>query len=136
MARQYLHFSKSLNKPKFELTALIDIIFILVLFFAVSTSFNQERKALSLILPNAIAVETPKSSITVSIDKNQRIYWNGKRVSEKSISSRVEKELSRKPNQSIILQADKYTPYVRVVSVLDAIRRSGGTNVMLETNKS
>tara|TARA_A100001015_G_C15028776_1_gene731959 strand:- start:967 stop:1377 length:411 start_codon:yes stop_codon:yes gene_type:complete len=136
MARQYLHSSKSLNKPKFELTALIDVIFILVLFFAVSTSFNQERKALSLILPNAIAVETPKSSITVSIDKNQRIYWNGKRVSEKSISSRVEKELSKKPNQSIILQADKYTPYVRVVSVLDAIRRSGGTNVMLETNKS
>ncbi len=136
MGRHFLQTSQSKLKPKFELTALIDIIFILVLFFAVSTSFNQERKALSLTLPSAIAVETPKSLVTISIDRNQRVFWNGQRVSEKSISGRVEKELSKKPNQAIILQADKNTPYIRVVSILDAIRRSGGTNVMLEANKS
>ena len=87
-------------------------------------------------MPSAIAVETPKSLVTISIDRNQRVFWNGQRVSEKSISGRVEKELSKKPNQAIILQADKNTPYIRVVSILDAIRRSGGTNVMLEANKS
>ncbi|MEK9728234.1 MAG: biopolymer transporter ExbD [Candidatus Margulisiibacteriota bacterium] len=136
MSRQFLRLSRRKTTPTFELTALIDIIFILVLFFAVSTSFNQERKALKLTLPSAIAVETPKSSITISIDQNQRVFWNGKRISENTIATRVEKELSQQPDLAIVLQADKRTPYVRVVAVLDAIRRSGGTNVMLEANKS
>ena len=136
MKRRYMALSKQISQPKFELTALIDVIFILVLFFAVSTSFNQHRKALSLTLPTAVAVKTPTSPITISIDRNQRVFWNGERVSEKTIGFRVKQQLLKKPNQVIILQADKNTPYVRVISVLDTIRVSGGTNIMLEAKQS
>ena len=124
------------SKPRFELTALIDVIFILVLFFAVSTSFQQERKGLNLTLPTAVSVEKPKESITISIDRNQRIYWNGTRVGQGHIATRVQEAIAQNPKQQIVLQADKSTPYVRIISVLDAIRSSGCSNVMLEAEKT
>jgi len=136
MTRQFISGRQSLVSPKFELTSLIDVVFILVLFFAVSTSFQHERRVLKLTLPSSKSIETPKKSITISIDRNQRIYWNGKRISEATISKRVQHVMEQTPNHPIILQADKVTPYLRVVSVLDAIRNSGCTSVMLETKQS
>ncbi len=136
MARRFLLKSRSLAQPKLELTALIDVIFILVLFFAVSTSFQQERKGLTLTLPSAVAVEKPLKAVTISIDRNQRLYWDGVRVQESNIASKVKVSMVKNPDQQIILQADKRTPYLRVVSVLDAIRRSGCSQVMLEAKKT
>lgn len=136
MARHYISTNiTEATRPRFELTALIDIIFILLLFFAVSTSFNKNQKVLSLTLPTAIAVETPKKSVTISVDRNQLVYWNAKRISEKNISSKLVEYLKNNPENAIIFQADKNTPYIRVVSVLDAIRRAGGNNIMLEAKK-
>ena len=79
---------------------------------------------------------TPKESITISIDRNQRIYWNGTRVGQGHIATRVQEAIAQNPKQQIVLQADKSTPYVRIISVLDAIRSSGCSNVMLEAEKT
>jgi biopolymer transport protein ExbD len=76
MARNYVSLASQALKPRFELTALIDIIFILVLFFAVSTSFTQQRQGLTLTLPNAVAVTKSPAVITISIDRKQRVYWH------------------------------------------------------------
>ena len=124
------------SQPRFELTALIDVIFILLIFFAVSSSFHQQQRGLKLTLPSAVATETPKKTITISIDRQQRVYWNGNRISEAALATKITKQLKQVPNQSIMLQADKATPYVRVVNVLDAIRQSGGHNVMLQAKRS
>ncbi len=136
MSRRFLSKKRQLTGPRFELTALVDVIFILVLFFAVTTSFEKERKGIQLTLPTAVSVEKPKKSITIAIDRNQLLYWNGERVSEKNIAIKVKQIIEKNPNQQIILQADKETPYLRVVSVLDAIRRAGCSQVMLEAEKS
>ena len=136
MNRSFITKNKFKLTPRFELTPLIDVIFILVLFFAVSTSFQQERKGLDLTLPTALAVEKPKESITISIDRNQRVYWNGSPIAQNNIALQVQQAVAKKPDQKIILQADKNTPYVRIISVLDAIRSSGCSNVMLEAEKS
>ncbi len=135
MSRQFLKKRRPRTGPRFELTALIDIIFILVLFFAVTTSFEKEQKGLQLTLPSAVAIEKPKKSITIAIDRNQLLYWNGQKVSERNIATKVKQVITKNPNQQIILQADKQTPYLRVIAVLDAIRRSGCYQVMLEAEK-
>ena len=136
MSRRQFFNQPKIAQPKFELTALIDVIFILVLFFAVTTTFENQRQGLKLTLPNAIAIETPKKAITISIDRNQRVYWNGKRISEANVAAKVKAAMAASPSQQILLQADKRTPYARVIAVLDAIRRSGCSQVMLEAEKS
>ena len=133
--RQYLLNQPRQSSARFELTPLIDIIFILVIFFAVTTHFVQERQGLKLTLPSAVSVEQPKKAVTISIDRYQRVYWNGERVSESLLSSKIKGLLSDNPDQSILVQADQSTPYIRVISVLDIVRSSGCSNVMLEAEK-
>ncbi|MGC6367119.1 MAG: ExbD/TolR family protein [Candidatus Marinamargulisbacteria bacterium] len=137
MARNFIQPSvENKRLPRFELTALIDVIFILLIFFAVSSSFHQQQRGLKLTLPSAIATQAPKKSITISIDRQQRVYWNGTRISESGLATKIANQIKQTPNQAIMLQADKATPYVRVVNVLDAIRQSGGQNVMLQAQRS
>ena len=136
MTRKFFKSTQQIQTPKFELTPLIDVIFILVLFFAVSSTFVDQKKGIQLSLPSAVAIETAKKSIVISVDRNQRVYWNGKRVSESAIPTKVAALLKATPDQQIVLQADKSTPYIRVVSILDSIRNSGCYNVMLQAKKS
>jgi biopolymer transport protein ExbD len=135
MARQFILQKRLKKKPAFELTPLIDVMFILVLFFAVSTSFHENQTGIKLRLPSAVSVETPEKAITISIDRNQRIFWNGVRIPESDIYQNVGTQIRKNPKQQVLVQADQQTPYSRVVSVLDAIRRAGCSLVMLETEK-
>ena len=132
MKRRYLKRGRNMQFPKLELTPLIDVIFILVIFFAVTTTFVQEKKGIKLSLPNAVSVESPKKSVIISIDRNQRVYWNSVPISESVIADKVSLHMKNNPDQGIVLQADEQTPYNRVIYVLDSIRRSGCSNVMLE----
>ena len=102
MSRQFIVSKRVKKKPRFELTALIDVMFILVLFFAVSTSFNQKQTGLNLTLPSAKSVESPKKAVTISIDRNQRIYWNGVRLSEERVSQKVAEMLKENRSTSNI----------------------------------
>ena len=136
MSRQFIQLKKIGADTKFELTPLIDIIFILVLFFAVTSTFVEQKKGLTLTLPSAVSTESAKEAVVISVDQHQRVHWNGKRINESSIQANVAKQMKAFPNQQIILQADKSTPYVRIVSILDAVRTSGCSNIMLETEKS
>ena len=136
MKRRFLSRQFSDSSPRFELTSLIDIVFILVMFFAVSTSFNNVQQGVSVVLPSAVSSEAPTEAITISIDRNQRLYWNGALFSESQLSNRLNETMEKKPNQQVLLQADKHTPYARVVWVLDAIRQAGCSRVMLETEPS
>ena len=131
----YIDAPSPLEKPRFELTALIDIIFILVLFFAVSTSFTQQKKALPLVLPSAVSSKAPPKTMVVSIDQKQRLYWNQSRINASELGSKVQMAIKHNPTTPLLLQAHQQTPYVRVVSVLDTIRLAGGAQVMLETNQ-
>ena len=136
MSRQYIGRNRLLKPPAFELTALIDVVFILVMFFAVSTTFTPIHQGVSVVLPSSVSSEAPSEAITISIDRNQRLYWNGTLLPESQLVQSVQHVLQKNPNQQVLLQADKHTPYSRVIWVLDAIRQAGCSRVMLETEPS
>ena len=136
MRRRFFKAHKSIPLPRFELTPLIDVIFILVLFFAVTSSFVEQKKGIELVLPSAVSIQPAKKSVVISVDRNQRVHWNGTRIKESIISQKVATLIKQAPDQQIVLQADKNTPYIRVISILDTIRTSGCNNVMLQAKKS
>ena len=136
MKRKFFRARTEIKSPRFELTPLIDIKFILVLFFAVTSSFVESKKGIQLVLPSAVSIESAKKSVVISVDRNQRVHWNGQRINESSLQTKVLSLMKEFPDQQIILQADKSTPYVRVVSILDTVRSSGCYNVMLQAQKS
>ena len=126
---------KRLSKISLELTPLIDIIFILLIFFAVSTSIELQKSSINLTLPNAETGEKKEEGVVLSIDAKQNIRLNDTVHALQNI--RMEAALLAKtaPNKTVIIQAHKTTPYELVIQVMDQLRLGGLLNVTLEVEK-
>ena len=117
------------------MAALIDVVFILLIFFAVSTTLVLNKKGVRLTLPEAVSVTENKLGYVVSIDKHNTIFFQDKPILPELLISRVKSLIIEQPEMHIILNADKETDYVRVVEVLDLIRLGGCFDVVLEAKK-
>jgi len=108
------------------LTSLIDVIFLLLIFFMVTTTLIEPFRRLDIQLPEAKAAtaETKSIPVTIEIGEKGEISLNGERVDGSALESRLkamEKELKR----TAIVRADRRLDYGRVVGVLGICRASG-----------
>lgn len=117
-----------------DLTPLIDVLFILLIFFLVTTVFKKEQLALKLNLPKSSAkmIEIEKQDITIELSQNKVAIF-GKTVPIEQIETKLK---SIKDKQlEIILKIDESTNYKRVVKVLDGLKNNDLNNINLVTNK-
>ena len=116
-----------------DITPLIDIVFILLIFFIVSSVFKKEELALTLELPNASAkeLEVELKQLSVELSTN-RLAYLGKEISFK----KFDLELSRyiKKDKPVIVRIDKDVKYDRVVKVLDILQKYSFDNLSLVTS--
>jgi len=118
---------KKRNKisAEFSMSSLTDIIFLLLIFFML-TSTLVSQNALNLKLPSSSSKTVAPQSIAVSIEKEGRFYYNGKRMSiqnvEKNIRSAVRKTSNREKT-TISIVSERGTPIELVVQVMDMANR-------------
>lgn len=128
-------------KPREELeldiTPLIDVVFLLLIFFMVSTTFEHDSE-LNITLPKAskeIAHAKP-DAINVAIDNQSRIFINGKELFNSQIST-IKEALydiaSDLEDAPIIISADEETPYQVVIRTMDAARQLGLLKITFAT---
>jgi len=117
-----------------DLTPMIDVVFILLIFFIVSSVFKKEELALILDLPSSTAqeVEVEPKQISLEISKEEFAIY-GKVVT----LNELDKQLSKVTNKedSIIVRIDKNVVYDRVVQVLDTLQKYSLNNLSLVTKK-
>ncbi len=117
-----------------DLTALIDVVFILLIFFMVSSVFKKEELALQLALPTSDAsqleVEIKQINIELSLTK---IAFGGVKVDFKSLESALSK--ITKKDKPIIIRIDKDVPYERVIKILNLLQKYSLNNLALVTKK-
>ncbi|OGR00825.1 MAG: hypothetical protein A2284_06280 [Deltaproteobacteria bacterium RIFOXYA12_FULL_61_11] len=127
-----MHFSV-LKKQNVELgiTPLIDVIFTLLVFLLISTTFEQQG-GLEVELPGSSFSETasPVERSTVTIDRNGHVYLNRQRVELDGLVLAL-RTLSR--TSAVVLEADREVKHGRIVAVMDAVRRSGIKAVSIAT---
>jgi len=131
---------KQRQDPDISLTPLIDVVFLLLIFFMVSTSFNRES-AISVDLPEASSevVETEQSPVDLTIDSQGRFYINSKQVINTKINTLIKalKLVIKDPDQTtLIISADGQTPHQAVVTAMDAARSMGINSLSLATKQS
>lgn len=126
---------KKRPKATLELTPLIDVIFILLLFFAVSTTLITNKQGIKLQLPDAETVNENKKGVIVSIDVNQELYFEDKKIKFDELQNYIKSELSKDSNLQVILNAHRGTPYHKVISTMDNIRIAGCYDVVLQAKK-
>ena len=112
-----------------NLTPLIDVVFLLLIFFMVSTTFDRQAE-LSIELPQARADATPPAvePIDVSIDAQGRFFVGGQLLGNAQLATLKQAMSDAGVGQetpSVVIHADANTPHRAVVTVMDAARQLG-----------
>lgn len=115
------------RRPRVEIVPLIDVIFFLVLFFVVTTTFRQDPLGLELELPKAVTGSPQQvSEIIISVDRNGQLYLDGSRADADRIRAAVRDAVSRRPDTFVIIRGDEDVAYRHVVRAMDIVREVGG----------
>ncbi len=117
-----------------DLTPLIDVVFILLIFFIVSSVFKKEELALVLDLPSsqAQALEIKEKEIFIELSSDKLALF-GKEVSLEDFDRQLSKIDNKK--RTIIVRIDKNVEYQRVVKILDNLQKYDLNNLSLVTKK-
>lgn len=117
-----------------DLTPLIDVVFILLIFFIVSSVFKKEELALLLTLPDSQAqeVEIEIKQINIELSKDE-LALKGKKLSFVELEEKL-KAITKK-DKPIIVRIDKDVQYDRIVIILDLLQKYSLNNLALITNK-
>ncbi len=122
-----------------NVTSLIDVVLLLLIFFMVSTRFVDESK-IDLVLPSASErpVPTEPQSIEIVIDKRGQFFVNGAALINNQVAT-VEKALREaqagRHEPMVIISADRSAPFQLAVDAMDAARLAGLTRVTFPTSK-
>ena len=110
-----------------SLTSLIDVIFLLLIFFIVTTTLIDPTKKLEIQLPEAKAASPDTKSIPVTIELGRRgaVTLNGKAVRLNTLERRLKELAKNNRKKSAIVRADRRLDYGQVVKVLGICRASG-----------
>lgn len=105
-----------------DMTPMLDIVFIMLIFFIVSTSFLKEA-GIEVTKPKAAkAVQTSKANIFVAIRDTGEIWMDKRVVDVDRLGANIERMLAETPTDFIVIQADKEAKHGVVVKVMDAIK--------------
>ena len=126
-----------------EITPLIDVVFLLLIFFMLATSFD-ERSAFKIDLPKSTAAKTKSTlkEVQVLVDKDRNVYVrftdnSGKSQNEKldlaSFVSVVSEKLNNSENKDVIISADKDIDYWFIVEIMSLLKESGASAINIDT---
>ena len=131
------------NPPKREmsvnLTPLIDVVFLLLIFFMVSTSFTRETQ-IELELPKAEGepLETENNVVEISVDAAGNFYVNKQALINgqvETVRRAIIKVSDGDLKMPLIISADAKAPYQAVITAMDAAGQEGFTNIQMATRR-
>ncbi len=105
---------------RMDMTPMIDVVFLLLIFFMVSTSFVDFARKMDIVLPESSASEETikHQEITIEMSKDGSLQINGKEEKSEHILSFLKESLRKSAKISVIIRADKSIEYGRVIKVL------------------
>jgi len=117
-----------------DITPLVDVVFLMLIFFMVSTTFNVSS-SLKLDLPSSNANSQPKKvkQVTISINAKGALYVQDELVADADLRKRILNVSKGDPNIRVVLRADAETHHKRVVYVLDTLRGLNMSKVGIAT---
>jgi biopolymer transport protein ExbD len=114
-----------------DLTPMLDVVFIMLIFFIVTASFVKES-GLEINRPNAAtAVKKARGNILIAISPSGQIWIDKRQVDVRALRSNIERLYAENPQGSVIIQADRDSKNGLLVSVMDAAKLAGVENISI-----
>jgi len=124
-----------ITAPEVNLAPLMDLVFILLIFFVVTATFTRDT-GINVNRPQASWSDSiDPLSLRVAITSSGAIYVEGRPMDMPTLRDRVERLVTEDPEASVILIADRELTAGRLVEVLDAARMAGAKNVAVATRR-
>jgi len=124
MRRSILDNRSTEEEEGINLTPMLDVVFIMLIFFIVTASFVKEP-GIEVHRPEAkTAVNKKNANIIVAINANNEIWMDRKRIKPQGVRGQIERMHAENPEGSVIIQADKDSYSETLMEVMDAAREA------------
>ncbi len=127
--------SREEDESEINLTPMLDVVFIMLIFFIVTASFVKES-GIDVNRPDAQTAERKqKASILIAISEDGEIWIKKRRVDIRQVRPNVESMLAENPQGSVVIQADEESKNGLFVQVMDAARAAGAHSIAIAAEK-
>lgn len=108
-----------------DMTPMLDIVFIMLIFFIVTTSFVKEA-GIDVHRPEASqATDKPSANIFIAVRENGEVWMDRRQVDVERVAANLERLLAEQPTDMVVIQADEGARHGVVVQVMDQIKEAG-----------
>ncbi len=128
------------EEPNFQLAPMIDIVFVILIFFVATYAVTREEKLVGLNLPETVTGEaefSKRQQILVNLDKDGTIYIEKRRLASEMLERRLRQlaafAVDEKAKPGVIIRADGDCPHRKVVEVMDLCAKAGISQVHFST---
>jgi biopolymer transport protein ExbD len=119
------------DESEVNLTPMLDVVFIMLIFFIVTASFVKEAGIDVTRPPAATATRKERGNILIAITENDQIWMDRRQVDPRALRANIERLHAENPQGSVIIQADTNSKNGLLVMVMDAARLANVPNVSL-----
>ena len=124
--------------PTFQMTAMMDVVFLLLCFFITTSVFSQWEYEIDISLPSAQSGKVPDrlpGEIIINITQDGRVSVNQQDLTLDALKSRLDRLARYFPGQPVVLRADKETRYEDLIKVVDTCRKADIWNFSMATSE-
>ena len=119
------------EEDEVNLTPMLDVVFIMLIFFIVTATFVKES-GIDVNRPDAAtAVKLEKANILIAIGANNEVWIDRRRVDIRAVRPNIERLHAENPQGSVVIQADKDSKTETLIKVMDAARSAGVFNIAI-----
>lgn len=124
------------EKEEIDMTPMLDVVFILLIFFIVTASFVKEA-GIDVNRPEAAtAVKKERANILVAISDKGDIWINKRKVDIRSVQANIERLKAENPQGTVVIQADKKSTTEILIKVMDSARAAGVYDVSIAAQEA
>jgi biopolymer transport protein ExbD len=126
---------KEKDEATVDMTPMLDIVFIMLIFFIVTATFVKQS-GLEVIRPPAETAEDQRRvSILIAVGDGGEVWMDNKEVDVRAVRAGVEKLLAENPLGSVVIQADTKSKAGILMQVMDQVRQAGAPGTAIATEK-
>ena len=131
MRRSAISSAAREEESEINLTPMLDVVFIMLIFFIVTANFIKEP-GLEINRPDSETAETQENAaILIAVGANDEVWMDGRRIDVRQVKANVVKMLADNPQGSVVIQADEQAIADTIIKVMDGAREAGVNAISL-----
>ena len=134
MARRSAISAAVAEESQVDLTPMLDVVFIMLIFFIVTANFIRDP-GIEVSRPEANTAQTQATSILVAIGATGDIWIDGRRVDVRQVKANIVRLRADNPKGGLVIRADEQATADRIVAVADAAREAGVFDISIGTDQ-